>query len=379
MKTLLRFNCLHQSASLLALCVSMSLSRGAGPQAFDSTSARYTVTRLAGPSNSLPLLPTAINGRGQVIGAWDDSSGRVTSFFWDRGVFTDLGTVAAITIAKAINDRGQVIGFWEFSDGHWSSFLWERGVFTDLVRGTNESFRALAINRRGEIAGDFSIRPNGASRAAVWKKGVFTELPASSNATAFALNDHGQAVGWVRLGDEDPRPLLWNKKRTIELGSLGGLKGEAYAINNRGQIVGTSMTAAGVYHPFLWHKGRMIDLLPASEFWTYALAINERGQVMGDSGARVFFWEKGVLTDIGTLGGDVTYPAGMNDCGQIIGESQTLTSELAGFLWEKGVMTPLVNPADGTSFHPVAINNRGQIVGQDAQGAALWTPHRRKP
>lgn len=364
--------------ALLVWCVLALPVRGAGPQACDTNLTRYAITRLVNPSNSSPLQPIAINDRGQVIGGWNDSSGRSTSFFWDKGVFTDLGTVANITIVEAMNDRGQVIGFWEFSDGHWSSFLWEKGVFTDLVRGTNESFKAVAINRRGEIAGDFTIFPNGTSRPAVWRNGVFTELNASTNATASAMNDRGQIVGHVRLEDMDPRPLLWSRGSTIELGSLGGLKGDALAINNRGQVVGSSMTAEGVYHPVLWHKGRMIDLLPTTEFWTSALAINERGQVMGDSGARVFFWEKGVLTDIGTLGGDVTYPAAMNDRGQIIGETQTAASELVGFLWEKGVMTPLLNPADGSSFHPVAINNRGQMVGNDAQGAALWTPLRRK-
>jgi probable HAF family extracellular repeat protein len=69
----------------------------------------------------------------------------------------DLGTLsgeAGASIANAINDRGQVVGSSSTASGEGHAFFWERGSMVDmgtLPGGTSSD--ALAINRRGQVAG----------------------------------------------------------------------------------------------------------------------------------------------------------------------------------------------------------------------------------
>jgi len=41
------------------------------------------------------------------------------------------------------------------------------------------------------------------------------------------------------------------------------------------------------------------------------------------------------MTDLGTLGGNFSGPVAINDRGQVVGYSTTASGELHAFLWEK--------------------------------------------
>lgn len=375
MKTSIQRNHLKLILSLLVLCVLALPAHRASAQAKNPKRPQYEITRLEDHSIGVPILAVAgMNNRGQLIGSSGDGH-----FLWDKGVYTEIKAVGRQIQYPLVglNDRGLVIGHWKFPDGRSSSFLWENGVFTELSRNTNETFRAQAINRRGDVLGDLDGNP------ALWRHAAITRLSALPGSEAWALNDRGQVVGrqWI---DGDYRPTLWHKGKAIQLGSLEGGGGTATAINNRGQIVGMSKMSSGNYNAFLWHKGVMIDLgtLPGHLMWPKI--INERGQVMGEwGGERTFFWEKGVIADIGTFGGE-TYSGSMNDRGQIVGYSNGPGGE-HGFLWENGVMTRLGDPTNGLPFNfiPHVINNRGQIAGSYYDesfmlNTVLLTPTRRK-
>ena len=201
-----------------------------------------------------------------------------------------------------------------------------------------------------------------------------------------------------------------------DLGTLGGRGSQAVAINERGQIVGESETASGETHAFLWQHGTMTDLGTLGGSFSSAVAINEHGQVVGGSSTttldefHAFLWQHGTMTDLGTLGGSFSSAFAINERGQVVGQSTTTSGEFHAFLWQHGTMTDLGNagwelqpgPSPSTSAgrswatrrprrnpsfdaflwqrgtmtdletlganvsSPFAINERGQIVGDDA-------------
>lgn len=123
----------------------------------------------------LPIRPTDINDRGQVVGTLERGDGDRVAALWDDGRVTVLGTLGGASRPTSINERGQVIGVSETADGEDHHFLWADGHLLDLGP------RAEPLRR--------------------------PELP-------FELNDEGQAIGMMATPD-GPRARLW----TIEGGS----------------------------------------------------------------------------------------------------------------------------------------------------------------
>jgi probable HAF family extracellular repeat protein len=81
------------------------------------------------------------------------------------------------------------------------------------------------------------------------------------------------------------------------------------------------------------------------------------------------------LVDLG-ITGSYAEASDVNDRGQIVG----FTFESGGFLWDRGVVTPIGSLPTASWAVPTAINNRGQVVGygpvgpggQGAHHAFLW-------
>ena len=179
-----------------------------------------------------------------------------------------------------------MVGFSQTASGAIHGFLWEDGSITDLGTLGGELSQALAINNRGQVAGDDGVH------AAIWENGSITDL--------------------------------------------GGFLSEAFGINNQGQVVGSSQTATGAIHAFLWENGSITDLGELAGLFSRAHGINDRGQVVGTSATSDAFhaalWENGSITDLGTVGGECIRELGrscisearaINNRGQVVGYSQT--------------------------------------------------------
>jgi len=135
----------------------------------------------------------------------------------------------------------------------------------------------------------------------------------------------------------------------IDLGSFGGVYGEAHALNNRGQVIGQSSVAEtpgacfigpseSGCHAFLWENGNLLDLTEKTGgIFVTATAINEYGEIGG-------------IGDFSKTGG----------------------SSRDGALWTNGVVTHLETPGGGCCSAVLDINNKGQAVGSTGFVAVLW-------
>ncbi len=174
------------------------------------------------------------------------------------------------------------------------------------------------------------------------------------------------------------------------LGKIG-----ATAINEQGQVVG------GAGQAFLWSLGKktVLGALPKSyiEDFAYSVAygINNSGQIVGSSGSfgpifmsglefsRGFLYERGTLRQL-TQQDAYFQPFAINDLGQIAGQNA-----YRGFFYEHGKLTPigtLSRVPNGNRSVARALNAQGQVVGWSTVGrnavlnvplpchAFLWEP-----
>jgi probable HAF family extracellular repeat protein len=78
-----------------------------------------------------------------------------------------------------------------------------------------------------------------------------------------------------------------------------------------------------------------------------------------------FLWENGKMTDLGSLGGTNGFPVALNNRGQVIGVSNLAGDQTADpFLWDRGKLIDLYTSTTGGNVITAnATNDAGQIVG----------------
>jgi probable HAF family extracellular repeat protein len=291
----------------------------------------------------------------------------------------------------------------------------------------------MAINTQGWVAG-WSNQPDGSRRAALWKDGSITNLLTlggpSSTVPWPGLNDEGMIVGISQTAEVDPldedwgcesgdfllettnlicRGFVWENGLMRELPTLGGYHGFAAGVNNLGQIVGWAETPvhdptctdvqvlqfrAVIWEPKNGSKGRIKtrELPPfGDDSASAATAINDEGQVVGISGdcdqavgrfsaRHAVLWDKnGKVTEIPNLGGTTWHtPMAINERGDVVGFSNPAgPGDPEGdfiahaFFWSNGAaVAEDLDVLDGDAFsQAMAINAQGQVVGVSFGGA----------
>jgi probable HAF family extracellular repeat protein len=296
----------------------------------------------------------ASNGRGDVVVYRSDMRNvpwRNRFFVVRNGKTTALESLGGRRdhSVSAINDRGQVVGASQTRTGERHAFLWENGTTRDLGPAGVES-EAAAINDRGLVAG-WAADASGDSYPVIWDGGDTRKLcelgAADELSKAAAVNEQGQVVGgcMTRLGKE-VHAFLWQRGRLVDLGTLGGPQSGSYAValNALGQVVGKSYVYANTYREraFFWRNGKLTDVgtLGGREEMT-PVAINRRGQVVGSGQTtagrlHAFAWQDSKLTDLGTLpGGKESWAEALNNHGQIVGWSTTKSGQRHAVIWER--------------------------------------------
>ncbi len=156
---------------------------------------------------------------------------------------------------------------------------------------------------------------------------------------------------------------------------LGGFSDITFArgINDDGWVVGTShLPGGGPARAFLWRDGVMENLGTLGGH-SFADAVNNRGQIIGSSGNGTFLWENGVMRPLlpGVAG------RAINDLGHVAGWQTIQGGTYRAFYWNGGNIIDL-GTLGGRLSAAGGVNSRGQVVGvadTDAFGrpnAFLW-------
>lgn len=301
---------------------------------------RYRVETIGvlGPDNASSLSwAYSLNNHGTVVGYSNTADDEVTfrAFVYDKGQIQGLGDLNGVTTSQArgINDRGQIVGYASnlstFDD---RPFLYDNGQLKGLNPDPNlgSAGYAHAINESGHVAGTIN------GRAYVYDGTQPHFIPFEGEETgtsvAWAINDHGVAVGGLNHGSGRSSAFVWNGSSVSYLPAPQGASGslmEAADINNAGQIVIQAGNRA-----FLYDGGAYQALGTLNGLSTSATALNERGWIVGNSEVggdpsqpyHAFLWRNGRMRDLNDLldpgaaqRWELYYATDINERGQIVG------------------------------------------------------------
>ncbi|MCX5889817.1 MAG: hypothetical protein NTY36_10240 [Deltaproteobacteria bacterium] len=224
--------------------------------------------------------------------------------------------------------------------------------------------RALDINDSGQVIFN--------SRKFYTPPGSTTDIGGSGGPAS--LNNTGQVVGHTWDIDGSQRAYLWTVNQGFQaLAQIDLGYSAAYGINNQGQIVGT---ANGI--PVRWDGINSItDLttlggLKGPGVGGSAAAINDTGLIachldlpdLGQRGA-LFTGTGWIILDGLIPDGGNCYPVALNNKGEVVGTSATLATGggIHGFHWANGTMRDLGTLPGRNTSEALHINEAGQIVG----------------
>ncbi len=277
---------------------------------------------------------------------------------------------------NSINDHGLVAGFANLPDNNSRhATLWLYGFRFDLgtLGGPNSNVPWPVKNTDGLIAG-IAQTTTPQPRGETWSCRSFFATPTRAAATCLGV--------------------VWEEGKIRALPTLGGDNGFATGANNHRQVVGWAQNKVEdpsclkpqiyQFRATLWGPDldRVRELPPLrGDSTSAATGINDKGQVIGISGAcgtavggisaaHAVLWEKGKPTPLGTLGGIAwNTPMALNERGDIVGFSNISKEDGAtfnahAFLWTRGRGIQDLGTLPGDSIsQALGINEERQIVG----------------
>ena len=223
---------------------------------------------------SLATIPYAINDRGQVVGIAVTGTGLTAfvAFIWSRQTGFEL--IQPDAVATDINEHGDVtLQVWLNCDQNCvvRGAVWNRRTgLVDLGTPLPE-----AINNRGDVAAVWCNGTDEAGAVCVIRNGIRSDLDCEEFCWLSGINESGDAVGSVRLSEQDHGLLLPHQGGVILLDSLAA----AYDLDNSGNIAGQLYGNQGFANPaaVVTRDGTR----QLTEGVGRALAINGRGWIVG--------------------------------------------------------------------------------------------------
>jgi len=191
-------------------------------------------------------IPHAIGANGHIVGGCEIGSSPLHACMAHVGITHVLEPPlhGVRSEAWAVNESGVAVGERIDSAG-LHAMLWRVGHSVELPGLSSTFARARSINDRGEVVGE-SIKPPYRFRHAVlWREGMVIDLDTGGGLESSAndINDDGVVVGSVVGQYGNSCPFVWRdgRMRLLPLPTLPIEWSEATAINDRGEIVGFVM------------------------------------------------------------------------------------------------------------------------------------------
>ena len=264
-------------APLLCAAITICLALGMT----SNVRAEYAFKTLHVP-DSILTEAYGINNSGEIVGRYDDQSGRNFGFLLSGGVYTTIDVPGSgLTWAFGINDKREIVGVHAGTGGFgFRGFLLSGGVFTSLEVPGATITEAFGINNAGDIVGFYQAGAK--SYGFLLSGGVYTtiEVPGSSLTIATGINDAGVIAG--HFMDETGSKAFVLREGSFDTFDVSGADStQALGLNNVGEIVGHYSVAMPILHGFLLSAGQFstIDVPDATS--TTVFGINDPGQIVG--------------------------------------------------------------------------------------------------
>jgi len=253
---------------------------------------------------------------------------------------TDLGALPGYNFssASAINGRGDIVGDSQSglsSSRPWSAFVYRNGAMTPLPQPSSVMTSASAINDSGQATGFVSVVST-TNQAALFSAGrahILKTPPGYAGSFGTGINAHGQVVGALLVPGAEVtgspvRAFFSSGGRMTPIALLPGWPAsQANGINAAGLVVGDDKRGFSASQAFLYDSatGRMTALPTPPGMNSRARAINAAGDVIGEiekpyADGHAALWQGGRLKDLVTLPGtEVSIGAALNDRAQAVG------------------------------------------------------------
>jgi len=272
----------------------------------------------------VPLRATGINNSQTIVGTSEAGRAAVWS---KRDGLREAATPSGFTHSEgvALNDHGVAIG--------------------------------VAINRQTTQRQGFSLIDG--------KVTLLTGL----HARPFAVNDSEQIVGESQVeGAATSAAVIWQGAKVAPLGDC--CASTAYAINNHGTAIGNIYDKGGKYRAFVWDEAHGLRRIGPSEGFSAALAINQAGDIlMQDFPDDIVLYRDGAPKRLALSDKrPAAHPKALNNCDAIVGSYGPFGDADRAFVWSEAMGFRDLNDAIGEHKGWVlqmatGINEKGEIVG----------------
>src|SRR5438874_1376787 len=249
------------------------------------------ITTFDYPGTGNLTLPQKINGRGDIVGEFIDSTGVTRGFVrFSDGSFSDPivdpNDTVGFTEGRGINNSGTVCGDYASSDGNNHGFFLSGGTFTEYDVPGAVSTSVLGINDVADFTGSFSYG-SGIFQGYVSVGGTLTSfsVPGALQTLAYEINNSTQLVVGYYI---DSSGIVHGYYRDA-IGALhfpidpsGSVATVLFGLNDRNWVVGRYGDSSGVTHGlFFVAPDRFFTFdYPGSTF-TSLNGINAKGVICG--------------------------------------------------------------------------------------------------